>query len=647
MNRDIRLLIVDDNVATRYALRRRLERHGYTVLEAGTGSDGLALIEGEALDALILDVNLPDMSGFDIVRLLRADPGTALLPVIHVSAASIQTGDIITGLNAGADAYLIHPVDPDVLLATLRTLLRVRDTENALRESEARFREIFANVSAPIAVLDANLKVHECNHAFAQLIVDNRDPQALRECFAEDQCSILDELRLRLVDGERWKGTLNMRVQGEIRETQWQISPYRTPELSLVFVEDVTEHRHRERSHLARLDDTTTQLAKEVAERVHAEAQLLQVQKMDALGKLTGGIAHDFNNLLTGIITSLELIQKRVADERLDKVQFYTEAALNSAMSAASLTHRLLAFARQQPLDTRPVDINDHVRSLEELLVRTIGERITLKLELTNKPAIALVDPVQLESAVLNLVINARDALPSGGNIWVNTYAAYSHGDPNLADGAYVALSVRDDGTGIEHNVIDKVFEPFFTTKPLGQGTGLGLSTIYGFARQSGGDAHIRSVARRGTEVTIMLPGTNDPTGADAPVPVPDAKGSGEHVLIVEDMATVRLFVTEVLEDAGYRCTQAADIESALERLQNDPSIDLLLTDVGLPRMSGRELADVARGWHEGLPILFMTGYAETALNRQVFLGTGMDMLVKPFQISELLDKVRRTLDGA
>ena len=647
MNRDIRLLIVDDNVATRYALRRRLERHGYTVLEAGTGSDGLALIESEALDALILDVNLPDMSGFDIVRLLRADPRTALLPVIHVSAASIQTGDIITGLNAGADAYLIHPVDPDVLLATLRTLLRVRDTENALRESEARFREIFANVSAPIAVLDANLKVHECNHAFAQLIVDNRDPQALRECFAEDQCSILDELRLRLVDGERWKGTLNMRVQGEIRETQWQISPYRTPELSLVFVEDVTEHRHRERSHLARLDDTTTQLAKEVAERVHAEAQLLQVQKMDALGKLTGGIAHDFNNLLTGIITSLELIQKRVADERLDKVQFYTEAALNSAMSAASLTHRLLAFARQQPLDTRPVDINEHVRSLEELLVRTIGERITLKLELTNKPAIALVDPVQLESAVLNLVINARDALPSGGNIWVNTYAAYSHGDPNLADGAYVALSVRDDGTGIEHNVIDKVFEPFFTTKPLGQGTGLGLSTIYGFARQSGGDAHIRSVARRGTEVTIMLPGTNDPTGADAPVPVPDAKGSGEHVLIVEDMTTVRLFVTEVLEDAGYRCTQAADIESALERLQNDPSIDLLLTDVGLPRMSGRELADVARGWHEGLPILFMTGYAETALNRQVFLGTGMDMLVKPFQISELLDKVRRTLDGA
>ncbi|MBP5943085.1 MULTISPECIES: response regulator [Pseudomonas] len=640
MNRDIRLLIVDDNVATRYALRKRLERHGYDVLEAGTGTDGLALIESEAIDALILDVNLPDMSGFDIVRILRADTRTALLPVIHVSAASIQTGDIITGLNAGADAYLIHPVDPDVLLATLRTLLRVRETENALRESEARFREIFVNVSAPIAVLDANLKVHECNHAFNQLILDNRDPQALSECFADDQDAILDELRLRLVDGERWKGTLNMRVQGEIRETEWQISPYRTPELSLVFVEDVTEHRHRERTHLARLDDTTTQLAR-------AESQLLQVQKMDALGKLTGGIAHDFNNLLTGIITSLELIQKRIADNRPEKVKLYAEAALNSAMSAASLTHRLLAFARQQPLDTRPVDINEHVRSLEELLVRTIGERIALKLELTNKPAIALVDPSQLESAMLNLVINARDALPKGGNIWVNTYAAYSHGDPNLADGAYVALSVRDDGTGIEHHVIDKVFDPFFTTKPLGQGTGLGLSTIYGFARQSGGDAHIRSVARRGTEVTIMLPATSNPVGVEVSPEVVDAQGTGEHVLIVEDMASVRMFVTEVLEDAGYRCTQAADIETALERLQNDPSINLLLSDVGLPRMSGRELADVARGWREGLPILFMTGYAETAINRQVFLGEGMDMLVKPFQISELLDKVRRTLDGA
>ncbi|MEE1923368.1 response regulator [Pseudomonas sp. 148P] len=647
MKRDLQLLIVDDNVATRYALRRRLDRHGYNVLEAGTGGEGLALIELGHIDALILDVNLPDMSGFDIVRKLRADPRTALLPVIHVSAASIQTGDIITGLDAGADAYLIHPIDPDVLLATLRTQLRVRDAENALRESEARFREIFSNVSAPIAVLDANLSIHECNHAFTQLLEGGDDPQTVRECLADNDAQVIGELRLRLADGERWKGTLNMRVKGERRETEWQISPYRTPGSSLVFVEDVTEHRHRERSHQAQLDDANTQLAKEVAERARTEAQLLQVQKMDALGKLTGGIAHDFNNLLTGIITSLELIRKQVDKQASGKLQLYADAALNSATSAASLTHRLLAFARQQPLDTRPVDVNEHVRSLEDLVIRTIGERIALTLELTNQPAIALVDPVQLESAVLNLVINARDALPQGGHIWITTYAAYSRGNPKLQDGAYVSLSVRDDGVGIEHSVIDKVFEPFFTTKPLGQGTGLGLSTIYGFARQSGGDAHIRSVVGRGTEVTLVLPAGAD--GAHRP-PEPqgsgDAQGHGEHILIVEDMPSVRLFVSEVLIDAGYRCTTVESIEQALEQLQQDGSIELLLTDVGLPRMSGRELADVARGWRAGLPILFMTGYAQTALNRQAFLAPGMDMLFKPFQIGELLDKVRRALDG-
>lgn len=639
MRTDVRLLIVDDNDATRYALRRRLERHGYQVHEADTGGEGLALIANEQPDALILDVNLPDMSGFDIVRRLRADPLTALLPVIHVSAASIQTGDIITGLDAGADAYLIHPVDPDVLLATLRTLLRVRDTENALRESEARFREIFVNVSAPIAVLDANFKVHECNRAFTQLIEDNRNPQQLDECFADNQQAMLDELRLRLVAGERWQGLLNMRVHGQLRETEWQLSPYRAAGLSLVFVEDVTEHRHRERSHLAQLNDATSQLAR-------TEAQLLQVQKMDALGNLTGGIAHDFNNLLTGIITSLELIQKRVAASRLDKVQFYAEAALNSAMSAASLTHRLLAFARKQPLDTRPVDINERIGSLEELLMRTMGERIALKLELTTHPAIAMVDPGQLESALLNLVINARDALPHGGHVWITTYTARSSGDPNLADGSYVALAVRDDGTGIEHTLLDKVFDPFFTTKPLGQGTGLGLSSIYGFARQSGGNASIRSVAGRGTEVTIMLPASSDPVSVQASSIAVDLQGAGEHVLLVEDIASVRMFVAEVLEDAGYRCTQCGDVETAQMHLQDGARFDLLLSDIGLPYMDGRELARQARIQRPTLPVLLMTGYAAGAVNRQLFLDDSMDILLKPFQIHELLEKVKRTLTG-
>ena len=647
MKPDIRLLIVDDNIVTRYALRRRLECHGYRIDEAGTGGEGLELIASQTYDALILDVHLPDMSGFDIVRILRATPATALLPVIHVSAAAIGTGDIITGLDAGADAYLIHPVDPEVLLATLRTLLRVRDTEQALRESEARFREIFVSTAAPIALLGTGLKVHECNQAFAQLIQDNLSPDALVECFADDQQPVIDELLRRLGTRDRWKGLLHMRVNGQLRETQWQVSPYRSGESSLIFVEDVTEQRHRERTQRAELDSATTLLAQEVAERARTEAQLLQVQKMDALGKLTGGIAHDFNNMLTGIITSLELIKKRIEQGRVDKVQSYADAALGAAMGAATLTHRLLAFARQQPLDPRPADINQHIRSLEELLRRTIGEHISLHLNLSEHLSVALVDPIQLENAVLNLVINARDALPQGGNIWISTYAAHTQDDLKLADGAYVALSVRDDGSGIAPEVIGKVFDPFFTTKPIGQGTGLGLSTIYGFARQSAGDVQIRSTGGRGTEVTLLLPASQSPLlSISEPTPDTVISTAGEHVLVVEDMSVVRSFVCEVLTDAGYRCTPAPDVESALQKLHADPSIALLLSDVGLPHMNGRELANVARMLRPSLPVLFMTGYAENAIDRQHFLGERMDIVTKPFQIHELLDKVRRSLDA-
>ena len=647
MKPDIRLLIVDDNIVTRYALRRRLECHGYRIDEAGTGGEGLELIASQTYDALILDVHLPDMSGFDIVRILRATPATALLPVIHVSAAAIGTGDIITGLDAGADAYLIHPVDPEVLLATLRTLLRVRDTEQALRESEARFREIFVSTAAPIALLGTGLKVHECNQAFAQLIQDNLSPDTLVECFADDQQPVIDELLRRLGTRDRWKGLLHMRVNGQLRETQWQVSPYRSGESSLIFVEDVTEQRHRERTQRAELDSATTLLAQEVAERARTEAQLLQVQKMDALGKLTGGIAHDFNNMLTGIITSLELIKKRIEQGRVDKVQSYADAALGAAMGAATLTHRLLAFARQQPLDPRPADINQHIRSLEELLRRTIGEHISLHLNLSEHLSVALVDPIQLENAVLNLVINARDALPQGGNIWISTYAAHTQDDLKLADGAYVALSVRDDGSGIAPEVIGKVFDPFFTTKPIGQGTGLGLSTIYGFARQSAGDVQIRSTGGRGTEVTLLLPASQSPLlSINEPTPDTVISTAGEHVLVVEDMSVVRSFVCEVLTDAGYRCTPAPDVESALQKLHADPSIALLLSDVGLPHMNGRELANVARMLRPSLPVLFMTGYAENAIDRQHFLGERMDIVTKPFQIHELLDKVRRSLDA-
>ncbi|GAB6387912.1 response regulator [Stutzerimonas marianensis] len=639
-----RFLVVDDNGATRYAIRRVLERHGYSVLEAGTGNEGLGLVSSEAIDALILDVNLPDMSGFDIVRQLRTDDRTRLLPVIHVSAASIQTGDVIAGLDAGADAYLIHPVDPDVLLATLRTLLRVRDTEHALRESEARFRDIFSQVAAPIAVIDTQLHIHESNRALSQLLGEQPDPCALAASLADGQQPKLQALREALSSSARWQDTLIMEVAGKRRETKWQVSPYRADELGLVVIEDVTEQRQRERSQRQQLDNANTELAREVAERVRTEAQLMQAQKMDALGKLTGGIAHDFNNLLTGIITGIELLKKRMDEGRNDAALRFADTALNSARSAASMTNRLLAFARQQPLDARPADLNEQIRSLEELLQRTIGEHISLNLDLCAQGAVAQVDANQLESAILNLVINARDALPNGGNITIRTAALEAQGDPDLADGSYVVLTVKDDGTGIAPEILSKVFEPFFTTKPLGQGTGLGLSSIYGFARQSGGEARLTSVVGEGTEVSLVLPtaiATSVATSNLSDMPM----GQGEHVLIVEDMPAVRMLVAEMLGEAGYRCSEAGDVATALSVLQDDPSVDLLLTDVGLPQLSGRDLADTARLHRPALPVLFMTGYAENAVRRDRFLVAGMDMVVKPFQIGDLLAKVRQMLD--
>ena len=648
MERDSRLLIVDDNATTRYAMRRVLERHGYQVLEAGTGSEGLALVAGA--DALILDVNLPDMSGFDIARQLRADPNTALLPLIHVSAASIETNDIITGLDAGGDAYLIHPVDPDVLLATLRTLLRVRDTERALRDSEARFREIFIHVAAPIAVLDADLGLHECNHAF-ELLIGAASPAAARlsEVFAPGQEALVAELRAHLQAGERWRTPLQMRVNGETRETEWQISPYRTPGLGLVFVEDVTEQRHRERAQRQEIANTTSKLAHEVAERARTEEQLLQAQKMDALGKLTGGIAHDFNNLLTGIITGIELMKQRIIEGRADSVLRFADASLSSARSAASLTNRLLAFARKQPLDARALNINERIRSLEDLLRRTIGERITLTFDFTDEPAVARVDVSQFESALLNLVINARDALPEGGHIRISTFLSDGSQTQELAAGRYIGLCVGDDGTGIEPGVLDKVFDPFFTTKPQGRGTGLGLSSIYGFALQSGGDASIRSTLGVGTEVTLLLPAASGEAIVALPIESDSsARLAGhEHVLVVEDMPSVRMLVAETLIEAGYRCSQAGDVETAQALLEADTSIELLLTDVGLPRLSGRQLAQWARRARPGLPVILITGYAENAASREGFIDERMDLVLKPFEAADLLSKIRGLLDEA
>jgi PAS domain S-box-containing protein len=397
------------------------------------------------------------------------------------------------------------------------------------------------------------------------------------------------------------------------------------------------------------------------------EEQLRQAQKMEAVGQLTGGIAHDFNNLLTGILGSLDLMQKRIAQGRLNDIERYAAMAKTSANRAAALTHRLLAFARRQPLDPKPVNVNQLVVSVEDLLRRTIGEQIELRIVAGRGLWRTFCDPHQLESALLNLAINARDAMPQGGRLTIETAnvpranaaaagassatAAWSAADPrsagdlrDVAAGDYVALAVSDTGIGMSAAVRARAFDPFFTTKPIGQGTGLGLSMVYGFALQSEGHARIHSEPGRGTAVRLYLPRYAGAAaeGADAASEASAQRAfSGETVLVVEDETSVRELVVDVLNDLGYRALEAVDGPSSLQILRSTARIDLLVTDVGLPGMNGRQIADAAREQRPDLKILFMTGYAENAAMANGFLAPGMEMMTKPFALDALAARIR------
>ncbi|MEO8747223.1 MAG: PAS domain S-box protein [Rhodanobacter sp.] len=393
---------------------------------------------------------------------------------------------------------------------------------------------------------------------------------------------------------------------------------------------------------------------RDLSEKVLIEAQLRQAQKMEAVGQLTGGLAHDFNNLLQGIIGSLDLIQLRVGAGNTADVGRFVKAALNSANRAAALTHRLLAFSRRQPLDPRPVQANPLLLSMTDLLQKALGERVTLKFELAPDLWTALCDPNQLESAVLNLSINARDAMTESGGLLVVRTRNAGAGEMRTADKRheataeqYTCIEVIDDGAGMPPEVVDHAFEPFFTTKAPGQGTGLGLSMVYGFARQSNGFCHIDSRPGGGTTVAIYLPRhagiveIGEETGARAaPPPVP---GSGEKVLVVEDERIVRNIVVEVLHQIGYAALEASDGETGRKLLESNEAVHLLISDIRLPGMSGRELANLARELRPDLKVLLMTGYASDASAPEAYVA-GMELITKPFTVEALASRLRKLL---
>lgn len=385
-----------------------------------------------------------------------------------------------------------------------------------------------------------------------------------------------------------------------------------------------------------------------------AEEALRQSQKMEAVGQLTGGLAHDFNNLLMGVSGNIELLKSRVDNGRTENLGRYINAAMEGSRRAAALTHRLLAFSRRQTLDPKPTDIDHLVEGMAELIRGTVGPAIAMDVIGTLGLWATLVDSHQLENALLNLCLNARDAMPDGGQLLIETCNTSVDASDTLKlelpEGRYVALCVSDNGSGMSSEVVKRAFDPFFTTKPIGMGTGLGLSMIYGFARQSGGGVRIQSKQGKGTQVCIFLPAQGDALGAlsqasAAQEPTPHMAG-GETVLVVDDEPAVRALVAEVLADHGYRVLEADNGATALEILQTRQSIDLLVSDVGLPGgMNGRQLADAARLLRPGLKVLFVTGYAENAALGKGRLDPGMHVLTKPFSIPTLSERVKELLE--
>ena len=623
---------------------------------------GMAIIADEALRG-------GDISS--LVETLERQPPWSDIPIVLLTrhGGPEQNPSAFLGSMLGNVTFLERPFHPATLVSLVTTAIRGRRRQYEARarmadmlEAEQRLQNALKAGRLGSWQLEAEFLTLSCSDITKSHYGRSADaPFAYEDwldtVYAADQPRMQSALQRSLDSGEDFiieyrnlwpDGSLNwvdVRARA-IRAKNGRVS-------SLVGVtSDITERKQAE-GQLRRLNETLEQQVEERTSQLrHNEEVLRQSQKMEAVGQLTGGIAHDFNNMLTGIIGSLELLRRRLARGRTEDLDGLIELGVTSANRAAALTHRLLAFSRRQSLDSKPVELNQLVNSMGELLHRSINESIRLEMHLSDDLWTAEADPNQLESALLNLVLNARDAMPEGGLLIVESSnrsldASFTNAHENLLPGDYVVLSVSDTGCGMPQSVINRAFDPFFTTKPIGQGTGLGLSMIYGFSKQSHGHVSISSEVGKGTTVELYLPRFKGLQVQDEQPYISNqtlAK-DGETVLIVEDDPAVRALVSEVLNELGYKFVEAADGTEAVPILESGQRIDLLISDVGLPGMNGRQLAEIARQFRPGLKVLFITGYAEHAAVRAGFLDEGMQMITKPFAFDHLTAKVREMIE--
>jgi PAS domain S-box-containing protein len=568
---------------------------------------------------------------------------------------------------------LDRPLGSISLLSAVRGALRARakqfvvrdqmqaldNSRAALEHSESELRLIADAMPVLIAFVDLSMRYRFANKAYEawfNLPVGEVIGKHVRDVVGaqvwEERLPAMEQV---LAGEERVFEACWPTREGRRRDCEVRYSPRRTAEGTIdgfhVFATDITVAKlalEASRKHAQELEtvvaERTRELQAQMAAREASEAALRQSQKMEAIGQLTGGIAHDFNNMLTGILSALDIVRLRLEMGRVDDLERFLDTATASSQRAAALTQRLLAFSRRQSLDARPVELNELVGSMQHLLRSTLGETVRIQTEVADAPLHATLDANQFESALLNLAINARDAMPNGGALTLRSFPLRL-GDGERASvpaGHYAVVDVADTGTGMSPEVVERAFEPFFTTKPIGKGTGLGMSMVYGFMQQSGGHIAIDSSPGQGTTISLFIPladaGTEPEQAAQA---APMALGAGQSILVVEDDPQVRMLVTVVLEDLGYQVEVVGDADGAIPILASSRAIDLLVTDVGLPGLNGRQLAEIARQSRPTLPVLFMTGYAEKAQERAAFLEPGMSMIAKPFLLDAFSDAVR------
>ncbi|RKK03218.1 PAS domain S-box protein [Pseudoroseomonas wenyumeiae] len=521
-----------------------------------------------------------------------------------------------------------------------RDMTEQRQAQLAALESERRFRLLVQSVT-DYAIFMLNCEGYVSNwNAGAERIKGYAEPEIVGCHFSRFYTSE------DLAQGVPMVALETARREGRFEAEGWRVRKDGERFWASVVIDAVYDNGRL--VGFAKITRDLTERRQAQLELEQSREQLFQAQKMEAVGQLTGGLAHDFNNLLAGINGSLELLSARITQGRYKDLDRLATMAQSAATRAATLTHRLLAFSRRQTLDPRPTNVNQLVAGMEELIRRTIGPAVELRVTAAAGLWPTLVDQNQLENALLNLCINARDAMPDGGcltvktaNQWLDSHAART---VDLPPGQYVTLAISDTGTGMTPEVMAKAFDPFFTTKPEGKGTGLGLSMVYGFVRQSNGQVRISSQPGHGTSICLYLP--FHPIEAQASETLsdtvaPSSGGLGKTIFVVDDEPTVRMMVSEALQELGYATLEANDSQGGLKILQSDVQIDLLVSDIGLPGgMNGRQMVDIARSARPGLKVLFITGYAEHADVSSIHMQPGMQVLTKPFSLDALTTQI-------